>query len=293
MPSSGFGLTAGSNHPSICSLERERGIPLQNGPPSQSYITHFWDFQTLLPSSLSTGSSTDVHSVTLLESRTTIESGTTGLRTWMASFVLARYLILHPELVTSKRVLELGSGIGFLAIIVASLQCLQNPSVDTALSKSSLWITDINDEVLARCRDNINLPCNLSSSHPDIHYRNLDWSQSMDADDSCLKALIHEKIDPDLILGADIIFDPQLIPSLVGTLEIALRPSKGSRKAKVSIIALTMRNEDTLGQFLAQLRESSLHVEEMDTGSKDTCFYETIEASSYAQHIKMFRVTYV
>jgi len=77
-------------------------------------------------------------------------------------------------------------------------------------------------------------------------------------------------------------------------------------------MALTMRNEDTLKQFLAQLRgmypriclnsrpeeqtfgiESSLHVEELDTGSKHTCFSETIEASSYAQHVKIFRVTYV
>ena len=63
------------------------------------------------------------------------------------------------ELVTSKRVLELGSGVGFLAIIVASLQLLQVPSAKIASSGSSLWITDINDDVLARCCDNINLPC--------------------------------------------------------------------------------------------------------------------------------------
>ena len=88
--------TDGSNHPNVHSLACERGIPLQNGPPSQSYITHFWDFRTLLPSSSSNGSSTDIHSVTLLESRTTIESGTTGLRTWMASFALAQFIILHP-----------------------------------------------------------------------------------------------------------------------------------------------------------------------------------------------------
>lgn len=170
--------TAGSNHPNVRSPVCERGIPLQNGPPSQSYITHFWDFRTSLPSSLNSSSSTGMHSATLLESRTTIESGTTGLRTWMASFALAQYLILRPgtyswfyfmlvpntgpflvELVTSKRVLELGSGVGFLAIIVASLQLLQVPSAKIASSGSSLWITDINDDVLARCRDNINLPC--------------------------------------------------------------------------------------------------------------------------------------
>ena len=35
-------------------------------------------------------------SATLLESRTTIEAGTTGLRTWSASLVLAEYLITNP-----------------------------------------------------------------------------------------------------------------------------------------------------------------------------------------------------
>ena len=35
-------------------------------------------------------------SATLLESRTTIEAGTTGLRTWSASLVLGQYLLAHP-----------------------------------------------------------------------------------------------------------------------------------------------------------------------------------------------------
>jgi protein-lysine N-methyltransferase EEF2KMT len=35
-------------------------------------------------------------SATLLESRTIVEGGTTGLRTWLASQVLAQYLISHP-----------------------------------------------------------------------------------------------------------------------------------------------------------------------------------------------------
>ena len=74
------------------------------------------------------------------------------------------------ELVASKRVLELGSGVGFLAIIVASLQGLQNPSVKATLSGSSLWMTDVNDDVLARCRDNINLPCSKHMLRNDAEF---------------------------------------------------------------------------------------------------------------------------
>lgn len=33
---------------------------------------------------------------TLMESRNTIENGTTGLKTWKASLVLGQYLLKHP-----------------------------------------------------------------------------------------------------------------------------------------------------------------------------------------------------
>lgn len=107
--------------------------------------------------------------ITLKESRTTIESGTTGLKTWLASLVLAQYLLSHPgsifnasastivehdlELVTSRSVLELGSGIGFLGIVTAFLQT-QTPS-----TSSKIFLTDVNTEVLARCSENLTLPC--------------------------------------------------------------------------------------------------------------------------------------
>src|SRR6267142_2265748 len=68
-------------------------------PPSPSFTTHYWKPTPRPDSSLSTDdmSSIEYHSVTLFESRTTIESGTTGLRTWRASFVLAQFLIQNPS----------------------------------------------------------------------------------------------------------------------------------------------------------------------------------------------------
>lgn len=65
-------------------------LSFANVSPSQSYITYYWtpsnedvNMETLLP-------------LTLFESRTTIERGTTGLRTWKASFILADYLLNNP-----------------------------------------------------------------------------------------------------------------------------------------------------------------------------------------------------
>lgn len=58
--------------------------------------------------------------ITLLESRTLIAAnGTTGLRTWEACFHLGQYLCANPDIVKKKRVLELGAGTGYLAVLCA------------------------------------------------------------------------------------------------------------------------------------------------------------------------------
>ena len=66
-------------------------------PPPPSFVTHYWKPapQSGLPDAIA---STEYHSATLFESRTTIESGTTGLRTWRASFVLAQFLIQNSSM---------------------------------------------------------------------------------------------------------------------------------------------------------------------------------------------------
>ena len=44
-------------------------------------------------------------------------AGTMGLRTWEAALHLGQYLCTNPELVRNKRVLELGTWTGYLAIL--------------------------------------------------------------------------------------------------------------------------------------------------------------------------------
>lgn len=90
----------GSSNPEGRSQICGRGLPLHQSPPSESYVTHYWRPQNL--SGQSCGDSpklvdlTQYQTATLFESRRIIESGTTGLRTWRASFILAQYLIRHP-----------------------------------------------------------------------------------------------------------------------------------------------------------------------------------------------------
>lgn len=54
-------------------------------------------------------------------SKTCQDPGDTGCTLWDASLVLAHLLLNKPELIQEKRVVELGSGIGLLGVLVAYL----------------------------------------------------------------------------------------------------------------------------------------------------------------------------
>ncbi|KAJ7216779.1 hypothetical protein B0H12DRAFT_1241806 [Mycena haematopus] len=239
-------------------------------PPSQAYITHFWrpDMGDGFPKSTCVDLD-EYQTTTLLESRTMIESGTTGLRTWLASFILAQYLILNPVLVQRKRILELGAGVGFLGSVVASLQLLDRAGPGT------LWMSDVNDSVLSRCRDNARLPCNLSSSHPNLNCCFLDWSAALDPDGIApLTSLLNDEIDADIILGADIVFDPDLIPPLVAVLRLALQAKVRPRCA---LIALTTRNPTTMEKFTDAVQDADLTLKKLEFKIQDRIFIESME----------------
>ncbi|KAJ7665208.1 hypothetical protein DFH06DRAFT_309176 [Mycena polygramma] len=250
-------------------------------PPSQSYITHFWRSgkNDVLPSSVNLD---EYQTTTLLESRTMIESGTTGLRTWIASLILAQHLNANPALVHGKRILELGSGVGFLGSVVASLQLLADPSVP-----GMICMSDINESVLERCRDNTQLPCNLSTSHPDVRCCFLDWSAALDPDGIApLTSLLNDELAPDLILGADIVFDPDLIPPLVEVLRLAVRPQN------TALIALTVRNPATMRKFTDAVQTSGLCLEKLDFQVHDRGFIESLESAGDANNgVNIFRIT--
>lgn len=164
-------------------------------PPPPSYVTYFWQNNTKCNGSSGTldyqqeGCLEKYNKCTLFEHRTTIESGTTGFRTWSASFTLAEYLISKKgisrilkkignpilndiyyfhikESLGRSQIIELGSGIGFLGIVVARLQIESLDSSSVLPSNNpdelpSLYLTDLNERVLSRCEDNCNLPCSM------------------------------------------------------------------------------------------------------------------------------------
>jgi len=151
-------------------------------------------------------------------------------------------------------------------------------------------MTDVNEDVLERCRNNVNLPCNPSSSHPNIKYRLLDWSAAMDDEMSeSLAFVLKDEIDAELIIGADIVFDPCLIPALVAVLRLALRPSSRVTE-RVALIAVTVRNHDTIALFLDIARKQGLMVEDLNISFTQKMFLESAESDAN-NGVKLFRIT--
>ncbi|KAG1836592.1 hypothetical protein DFJ58DRAFT_818280 [Suillus subalutaceus] len=217
-----------------------------SGPPPDSYMTYYW--KPL--SSLGCTDRSSHETITLLESRTTIESGTTGLRTWCASFVLASYLIANAETIRDQTVFELGCGSGFLGIIVATIQQKFNERHESHRQPlPAVLLTDVNAGVLSRCRDNVQLRCNQSSNHPNITFSTLDWfdALSLPCSESMMTAFL-SKASVGVVIGADIVFDPILVPPLVATLRLAL----SFESARMAVVALTVRNEQTLAYFVTE-----------------------------------------
>merc|ERR1719264_2203041 len=62
-------------------------------------------------------------SVTILEeNRSIIGHGTTGLTSWQGAYFMAEWAQNHADMLTGKRVIELGSGTGMLGISLLKAQ---------------------------------------------------------------------------------------------------------------------------------------------------------------------------
>ncbi len=165
--------------------------------------------------------------IDLLESRSLISaSGTTGLRTWEAALHLGQYLCANPSLLKNKRVLELGAGTGYLAVLCAK-----------HLGSDHVIASDGSDDVVNHLSDSFFLNGLQGSST--VSAMQLRWGH----------ALVGPEWDEarlDAVLGADITYDASVIPALVATLEDLAR-----RFPQLTVlIAATERNRATFESFL-------------------------------------------
>lgn len=161
----------------------------------------------------------------------TTDHDLTGQIVWPASRILAWYLVLHPELLCGKSVVELGAGCG-LAGFVASHQARQ---VD---------ITDGNDIVLRLLQKNKE---HLQSEN--VHVRKLLWGVRAEVESLYPIA----ESFPEVIIGADVILWPNQIINLLSTIRWLLLPGGLSSQCYISYVHRANTTYDLLLRLAAEL----------------------------------------
>lgn len=193
--------------------------------------------------------------IPMLESTKFLCDGTTGLTTWPGSLCLAEYCLQNKEKLENKSIIELGCGVGFLGILT-TLSC--NPK--------KYEFTDCNDQVLQLLCANLSINkiqhqyIDNTNEAENVVVRNLNWST--------FKVTDHND-NIDVILAADVIFDPNILKDLCKTLSVLISPPT------TAYISITVRNTETYKTFLKSLEQYNLqYMEEDSTKIQKTFYYD-------------------
>ncbi|KAJ8509635.1 hypothetical protein OPV22_000069 [Ensete ventricosum] len=180
--------------------------------------------------------------------------GDTGCALWPSSLFLSEFILSYQEVFSKKFCFEIGSGVGLVGIALLHV------------GASRVVLTDGDISTLANMKSNIelnhlDLPSERASAKPMVECKYLPW-------ESASKRELQD-YGPEIILGADVIYDPHCIPHLVRVLSALLSPtsSVGKRpqnkeedEAPVAYIATVIRNQKTFDYFVRLAAECSLSV---------------------------------
>ncbi|OAD55587.1 Protein FAM86A [Eufriesea mexicana] len=183
--------------------------------------------------------------ISIKESTNIISEGTTGLCSWQGAIELSKWCIENKNKFHGKVILELGCGVGLTGLCIIK-KCFPNQYIFTDYHKIVLEMVSKNIELNLSCSEkkiqtelkHDRLKLQLKYNYTDIKIMELKWED--------INKYINEQwIIPDIILGADILYDVNSFHELILGLKKLL-----SFSGRYAIIAATIRNEDTISQFL-------------------------------------------
>ncbi|WFD33002.1 hypothetical protein MSPP1_004059 [Malassezia sp. CBS 17886] len=236
--------------------DRARGSILGASVPRPLVRTHYF------PTRLATAA--DEHhallgpcsAIRLCEEGSPISQGTTGLHTWEASLRLGNAVLENCAdwLRPGERILELGSGAGFLGVLLAKMRA--------RVPDTSLMLTDLDGSVLTRLRETAaRSTCAVSVPTTDgvddaVSIEPLDWTEL----ECSASARVLQRAQATRVFAADVVYDPQLVPPLVRTIAAALRAGEYSapQRPRSAVVASTVRNPATQAHFSATLAAHGL-----------------------------------
>ena len=171
-------------------------------------------------------------------------AGSTGAFAWPAGFVACELIAskIGDELVRNRRVVELGSGTGVTATVLARA------------SPKALTLTDRDATTLENLAANLRLNAaidrganNVTVAAMDVTFDALDAPASMRAGTCSVRELDWERastssmfaLDAEFVLAADCSYDPTLIPGLVRALRALLKvPSSDASAQPTKLMTL-------------------------------------------------------
>ncbi|KAI1322147.1 putative methyltransferase-domain-containing protein [Xylariaceae sp. FL0255] len=213
--------------------------------PPDAIMAEQKSYVTYTPSLLDSPSPGLDPRITLLEHRNVLSAfGVTGHRTWDAALHMGQYLSSHPHLIRGRRVFELGAGPGYISILCAKY-----------LGATHVIASDGADEVVATLSENFYL--NGLHNSPDVKAVDYIWGHALMGTE---EKEWNGGQPVDVILGADITYDPSIIPPLIS----AIQEFHDLFPHAVILIAAAERNQDTFGKFVNTCQQNHFSVREID-----------------------------
>ncbi|KAG5244873.1 branched-chain-amino-acid aminotransferase protein [Salix suchowensis] len=165
--------------------------------------------------------------------------GDTGCSVWPSSLFLSEFVLSFPDIFSNKSCFEVGSGVGLVGICLSHVKASQVILSDGDLSalsnmKINLELNQLSAEtnVLKRFGEDPNTVKADMDNKSTVKCFHLPWESATESE-------LQEHL-PDIILGADIIYDPSCLPHLVRVLAILLKQKKAYSQT---------REESWKGQF--------------------------------------------
>lgn len=207
--------------------------------------------------------------IPLFECSSFLSCGTTGLNTWPGARFLANWCIHHKDLFFNKRIIELGAGVGLTGIMVTK-SCFPVSYLFTDYHEKVLKILNYNvklnfDQSTQVCNDSdillnepLLLPSKYSNGDTVISVDSIDWTEQCGVD-----AILESYGIFDVILAADVVFEPTLLASLVDTIFRIMNRSHQSKKYCTGYFSIVVRNDETFEKFNVELNSKSFEVTEL------------------------------
>ncbi|KAJ8753363.1 hypothetical protein K2173_019762 [Erythroxylum novogranatense] len=200
--------------------------------------------------------------------------GDTGCSLWPSSLYLSEFMLSFPDIFLNKSCFEIGSGVGLVGICLSYVKVFEVTLSDGDLS--TLANMKLNLELYQR-QTGIERSSEALNKVNCIH---LPWESAAESE------LL--KFTPDIILGADIIYDPLCLPHLVRVLAILLNQTKTDKST------LKDTQKDSSAESICGDQENVLNKNKNGHGHRDG--YGLVggyQDTSFNPELKKGRVAYI